>query len=186
MPGSIAKDGLATEILPLAGIAQGLARGRRMTEGEFDFLRALLKSRSGLALGAEKRYLVESRLGPVCQRHGVASLSELAARLKGPRHPVLERDVVEAMTTNETFFSRDRTPFDLFRDVLLPRCLASLSGSRRIRIWCAASLVRAGALFHRHAAAGSRREACRLAGRDRRDGPLDGGARKGEGGPLQP
>jgi chemotaxis protein methyltransferase CheR len=110
-----------------------------MTEGEFDFLRALLKSRSGLALGAEKRYLVESRLGPVCQRHGVASLSELAARLKGPRHPVLERDVVEAMTTNETFFFRDRTPFDLFRDVLLPRCLASLSGSRRIRIWCAAA-----------------------------------------------
>jgi chemotaxis protein methyltransferase CheR len=110
-----------------------------MTDGEFDALRALLKSRSGLALSAEKRYLVESRLGPVCQRHGLASLSELAARLKGPPNAGLERDVVEAMTTNETFFFRDRTPFDLFRDVLLPRCLTTLASQRRIRIWCAAA-----------------------------------------------
>jgi chemotaxis protein methyltransferase CheR len=110
-----------------------------VTDGEFDALRALLKSRSGLALSAEKRYLVESRLTPVCQRHGLASLSELAARLKGPANPVLDRDVVEAMTTNETFFFRDRTPFDLFRDVLLPRCLSGLANTRRIRIWCAAA-----------------------------------------------
>ena len=55
------------------------------------------------------------------------------------RDPTLERAVVEAMTTNETFFFRDKRPFDLFRDVLLPRCLAARRAARRLRIWCAAA-----------------------------------------------
>ena len=110
-----------------------------MTEIEFDFLRAYLKARSGLALGPEKRYLVESRLGPVCRRFGLASLGALVAALRTPRDAALERTVVEAMTTNETFFFRDRLPFDLFRDVLLPRMLAARGPTRRLRIWCAAA-----------------------------------------------
>ena len=110
-----------------------------MTEHEFDHLRAFLKARSGLALGPEKRYLVESRLAPVCQRHGLQGLAELVSCLRRAGDPALESAVIEAMTTNETFFFRDRAPFELFRDVLLPRCLARRDGSRRIRIWCAAA-----------------------------------------------
>ena len=110
-----------------------------MTEAEFDILRAFLKGRSGLALSPEKRYLVESRLGPVCQKSGLPALSDLVARLKIARDPALERAVVEAMATNETFFFRDRVPFDLFRDVLLPRGLKAQGATRRLRIWCAAA-----------------------------------------------
>lgn len=110
-----------------------------MTDLEFDYLRDYLKSRSGLALGPEKRYLVESRLVPVCRRFDLPGLPELVAALKLARGVELERAVIEAMTTNETFFFRDRTPFDLFRDVLLPRALESRSAARRIRIWCAAA-----------------------------------------------
>ncbi len=110
-----------------------------MTEFEFDYLRAYLKQRSGLMLGAEKRYLIESRLGPVCRRFSLATLHDLVATLKLARNPVIERAVVEAMTTNETFFFRDRAPFDLFRDVLLPRALAARAATRRLRIWCAAA-----------------------------------------------
>ena len=110
-----------------------------MTELEFDFLRAYLKTRSGLALSGEKRYLVESRLVPVCRRFNLATLHDLATALKTSRDVALERAVVEAMTTNETFFFRDRTPFDLFRDVLLPEALTRRAAQRRLRIWCAAS-----------------------------------------------
>jgi len=110
-----------------------------MTEHGFDHLRAFLKARSALALGPEKRYLVESRLAPVCQRHGLQGLAELVSCLRRAGDPALESAVIEAMTTNETFFFRDRAPFELFRDVLLPRCLARRDGSRRIRIWCAAA-----------------------------------------------
>ncbi|HYF56061.1 MAG TPA: protein-glutamate O-methyltransferase CheR [Salinarimonas sp.] len=110
-----------------------------MTELEFEFLRGWLKSRSGLSLTAEKRYLVDSRLAAVCRRFKLAGLSELAGMLKAGRDAALEGAVVEAMTTNETFFFRDRTPFDLFKDTLLPRMLAARAGTRRLRIWCAAA-----------------------------------------------
>lgn len=110
-----------------------------MTEFEFDFLRTFLKARSGLALTSEKRYLVESRLGPVCRRFELDGLSELLAGLKNGRDTDLERAVIEAMTTNETFFFRDKAPFDLFRDVLLPRYLKNRASTRRLRIWCAAA-----------------------------------------------
>jgi chemotaxis protein methyltransferase CheR len=110
-----------------------------MTELDFEFLRGFLKARSGLSLTPEKRYLVESRLAPVCRRFELEDLSELARGLKGGRDSDLEKAVVEAMTTNETFFFRDKVPFDLFRDVLLPRFQASRSGARRLRIWCAAA-----------------------------------------------
>lgn len=110
-----------------------------MTDVEFDFLRAYLKTRSGLALTAEKRYLVESRLGPICRKFNLAGLPQLVTALKMPRDAAMERAVVEAMTTNETFFFRDRTPFDLFKDVLLPEALARRAAQRKLRIWCAAA-----------------------------------------------
>ncbi|HEY8382421.1 MAG TPA: protein-glutamate O-methyltransferase CheR [Microvirga sp.] len=110
-----------------------------MTEFEFDFLRVFLKERSGLALTSEKRYLVESRLGPICRQFDIDTLSELVMGLKAGKDPDLERAVVEAMTTNETFFFRDKAPFDLFRDVLMPRYLAARATTRRLRIWCAAA-----------------------------------------------
>ncbi|WP_430910827.1 CheR family methyltransferase [Methylobacterium sp. sgz302541] len=110
-----------------------------MTDLDFDFIRTYLKQRSGLALTHEKRYLVESRLGPVCKRFNLASLSDLVGALRLSRDTAMERAVVEAMTTNETFFFRDRVPFDLFRDVLLPQAIQRKAAQRRLRIWCAAS-----------------------------------------------
>src|SRR5829696_9132078 len=71
--------------------------GRSMTEPELDYLRAFLKARSGLALGPEKRYLVDSRLGPLCKRNALRDLSELVSRLKLGGDRALERLVVDAM-----------------------------------------------------------------------------------------
>ncbi len=109
-----------------------------MTEADFDFLRALLHQRSGLSLSEEKRYLAESRLGILCRRSGIDGLGALVQKLRFRADPALENAVVEAMTTNETLFFRDRTPFDLFRDVILPEKLAANATSRSLRIWCAA------------------------------------------------
>ncbi len=109
-----------------------------MTEQDFDFLRILLQVRSGLHLSTEKRYLVESRLGMLCRRRSIESIPTLVAMLRRAPDRDLENAVVEAMTTNETLFFRDRTPFDLFRDVILPEKLAANAQSRSLRIWCAA------------------------------------------------
>jgi len=110
-----------------------------MTPSDYDFIRKLLKGRSGLVLAAEKHYLVESRLMPLARKHGLFNLTGLIAKLKGPDAEALIVEVVEAMTTNESFFFRDKLPFEQFRDTVLPALMSAREGSRRIRIWCAAA-----------------------------------------------
>ncbi|CAH1672853.1 Chemotaxis protein methyltransferase 1 [Hyphomicrobiales bacterium] len=109
-----------------------------MTEADFAFLRQLLLQRSGLSLTADKQYLAESRLGILCRRRGLSDIATLVTRLRLGGDRLLENAVVDAMTTNETLFFRDRAPFDLFRDVLLPERLSANAASRSLRIWCAA------------------------------------------------
>jgi chemotaxis protein methyltransferase CheR len=109
-----------------------------VTPLDYDYLRKLLKDRSGLVLSADKQYLVESRLSPLARKAGVATLGELVAKLKGNNERMIV-DVVEAMTTNESFFYRDKIPFDHFRDAIMPGLMAARAKERRIRIWCAAA-----------------------------------------------
>jgi chemotaxis protein methyltransferase CheR len=104
----------------------------------FDILRNFLGRVSGLSLDAEKAYLAESRLQPVLQRLGLADLDALVLRITSGQDPDLAREVVDAMTTNETLFFRDRVPFDNFRKVVLPALLEMRKNVGRIRIWCAA------------------------------------------------
>jgi len=110
-----------------------------MTPEDFDFLRKLLKERSGLVLSAEKQYLAESRLLPVARKHAMRTLTELIGALKSAKHATLTSEVVDAMTTNETFFFRDKLPFELFRDIIMPALIEARARDKRIRIWCTAA-----------------------------------------------
>ena len=109
-----------------------------MTPLDYEFLRKLLKERSGLDLSADKQYLVESRLVPLARRVGLPGISELVQKLKGGADP-LTSEVVEAMTTNETFFFRDKIPFDHLKEAVLPALVQARASRRALRIWCAAS-----------------------------------------------
>jgi chemotaxis protein methyltransferase CheR len=102
-------------------------------------LKQFLRETSGLTLDANKAYLIESRLSPLMRRAGIADVSELLKSVKSGKDPSLKQDVIDAMMTNETFFFRDRAPFDNFRDVILPRLMEARQEERRIRIWCAAA-----------------------------------------------
>jgi chemotaxis protein methyltransferase CheR len=104
---------------------------------DYDYLRRTLKERSGLDLSADKQYLLESRLIPLARKCGLPGIGELVQKMKGGATEITIQ-VVEAMTTNETFFFRDKTPFDHFRDVIMPELLHARAGRRSIRIWCAA------------------------------------------------
>jgi len=110
-----------------------------MTGLDYEYLRRFLRERSGLVLSVDKHYLLESRLLPVARRAGLAGLAELVHRLLGGDGEALAAEVVEAMTTNESFFFRDKIPFEHFRDTIIPRLIAARSQRRRIRIWCAAA-----------------------------------------------
>lgn len=108
-----------------------------MTPPEFEYLRKVLKDISGLDLSADKQYLIESRLLPVTRKCGLSGIGELVQKMKAGCSAIVEQ-VVEAMTTNETFFFRDKVPFDHFRDWIMPEILRVRANRRSVRIWCAA------------------------------------------------
>lgn len=105
----------------------------------FDTLANLLKTKSGLIIGTDKLYLLETRLAAIVKREKQPDLNGLAERLRRPGSDALARDVVEAMTTNESFFFRDDKPFAHFRGQALPRLTAARSAGTPLRVWSAAS-----------------------------------------------
>jgi len=108
-----------------------------VTPPDYEYLRKLLKDRSGLDLSADKQYLIESRLLPLSRKSGLAGIGELVQKMKGGSADITTQ-VVEAMTTNETFFFRDKVPFDHFRDSIMPEILQARTSRKTLRIWCAA------------------------------------------------
>ena len=109
-----------------------------MTPQDYEYLRKLLKERSGLDLSADKQYLVESRLVPLARKASLGGIPELVQKMKTGAE-ALTADVVEAMTTNETFFFRDKIPFDHLKEAVLPALVQARAARRSLRIWCAAS-----------------------------------------------
>jgi chemotaxis protein methyltransferase CheR len=109
-----------------------------VTPADYDYLRKFLKERSGLDLSPDKQYLVESRLLPLARKAGLAGIPDLVVKIRNGDGR-LATDVVEAMTTNETFFFRDKIPFDHLRDSIVPGLIQARAARKSLRIWSAAS-----------------------------------------------
>jgi chemotaxis protein methyltransferase CheR len=97
----------------------------------------LVKARSGIVLGEDKTYFVESRLAPLAREHGVASVAALVAELAERPTERRLKAAIDLLTTNETFFFRDRIPFERLREDVLP-ALAKARGATPVRVFCAA------------------------------------------------
>ena len=110
-----------------------------MSQSDYDYLCEFLKERSGLALAPDKEYLVDNRLLPVARRHGRKTVAELIQMLKAPDAGHLKVEVTEAMMNNESYFFRDRVPFERLADTVLPELLRTRALRKKIRIWCAAA-----------------------------------------------
>jgi len=110
-----------------------------MNSQDYDFLSQYLMKTSGLALGSGKEYLLEARLTPLAQSFGLANFDQLVSELRAGRDERLSSAVMETMTTNETSFFRDKTPFEEIKNVLLPSLIAARRETKSLRIWCAAA-----------------------------------------------
>ncbi|MGL4240552.1 MAG: CheR family methyltransferase [Beijerinckiaceae bacterium] len=108
-----------------------------MNEIDFLYIQSFVLDRTGIVLTPEKRYLAETRLEPVVRQLQLPSLTALVAKLR-LREPMIEQLVIDAMTTNETLFFRDKQPFDILREILLPKLAQERRGRGKLRIWCAA------------------------------------------------
>ena len=102
------------------------------------YVRDLVRTRSAIVLDAEKAYLVQSRLEPLVKNERLASLTALVQKLRQSSYGTLHKKVIEAMTTNETSFFRDLTPFVAMREQLIPEIVARKGPSRRLNLWCGA------------------------------------------------
>jgi chemotaxis protein methyltransferase CheR len=109
-----------------------------LPDHEFQFIVREIRARSGLVLTPDKAYLLETRLAPIARREGFSSVAELVSAARVRRDDRLLWTMTDALTTNETFFFRDKTPFDQLKDSAFPDLMASRSGPLRLRIWCAA------------------------------------------------
>ena len=109
-----------------------------MTPADFDMMAKMLHQRSGLVIGKDKVYLLESRLVPLARRRGLKSLDEVVAKVRENKDQALVGEVVEAMTTNESFFFRDSKPFVTFEKEVLPAMLKARADKKTLRIWSAA------------------------------------------------
>ncbi len=111
-----------------------------LSSNDFTFLANYVKNSTAIVLTPDKDYLVESRLNPVARRVGVASITELVAKLR--TNPTINSEVgsmvAEAMTTNETYFFRDVKPFDVLKSELLPKVIERKGADRTLNIWSAA------------------------------------------------
>ncbi len=118
-----------------------------VTKEEFDCIRGLINSYSGLSLTAEKLYLAQSRLLPLLTKYRLESFAELIEGVKNNQLSPLRDEFVEAMVTNETSFNRDTHPFDALRTDVLPMLVTNKLERvqrqgipfGRFRVWSAAA-----------------------------------------------
>jgi chemotaxis protein methyltransferase CheR len=114
-----------------------------ITADEFSLLSKYIYAICGVALEASKTYLVETRLKNMMQQYGCATYMDLYNKTKADRGGSMEKEIVNAITTNETLFFRDASPFEVFKHKILPDLIDARAKSNPgrpvpIRIWSAA------------------------------------------------
>jgi chemotaxis protein methyltransferase CheR len=118
---------------------QGQASVSQIYSDNYRFLQTHVYSHAGIVLEEDKHYLFESRLTPLVKKLGLGSINDLCALLRATRESEVGRQVVEAMTTNETYFFRDPAHYEAIRTALLPRLKDERRDTKKLRFWSAAA-----------------------------------------------
>jgi len=116
----------------------------KITPEELKTITGYIHDISGIYLEASKKYLLETRLSSIAEEHGCSSYQELYLKAKRDARKVIEKQIIDAISTNETLFFRDNGPFELLKNKILPELIdARTPKSPRLktplRIWSAAS-----------------------------------------------
>ena len=109
----------------------------QVSDSSCRILAGLLEARTGQQLTMSRRWRIETALSSILRERAIPTLDELITILVMGREPRLANQVVEALLNNETYFFRDRTPFDLIARAALPKLAERRKDSRRLRIWSA-------------------------------------------------
>lgn len=105
----------------------------------YRFLQDYVYRESGIVLEADKHYLLEARLSPIVHQMRLSSVNDLCALLRATMDGPLKQQVVDAMTTNETYFFREPAQYDILQTTVLPALIDERRDTRRMSFWSAAS-----------------------------------------------
>lgn len=117
----------------------------QVTPSEFQIMSRYILDVSGIALAPGKEYLIETRLSQLVDELNVKSFQELHSKAKADASGTLEKRIIDAISTNETYFFRDNAPFDLIQHKLIPDLIdrRTKNGASPlktgIKIWSSAS-----------------------------------------------
>jgi len=106
---------------------------------EFKFMQEFLLRKIGLALNNDKQYLIKSRMTRLLREHDLDDVNALSRNIRRQPDGDLARQVLDAMTTNETLFFRDQYPFDALRELIFPELIKAKGPNAKIHVWSAAS-----------------------------------------------
>ena len=109
----------------------------QISDSSSRILAGLLEARTGQQLTMGRRWRIETALSVLMRERSIATLDELITILVMGSEPSLSQKVVEALLNNETYFFRDRAPFDLLERYALPELAKRRAKSRRLSIWSA-------------------------------------------------
>jgi chemotaxis protein methyltransferase CheR len=109
----------------------------QVSDSSSRILAGLLEARTGQQLTMNRRWRIETALSSLLRERGISTLDELITILVMGKEPALSNQVVEALLNNETYFFRDRAPFDLLARHALPQLATRRDSTKRIRIWSA-------------------------------------------------
>ena len=109
----------------------------QISDSSSRILAGLLEARTGQQLTMSRRWRIETALSALLRERGIASLDELITILVMGKEPSLSQKVVEALLNNETYFFRDRAPFDVLQRQALIELAQRRQDSKRLRIWSA-------------------------------------------------
>ena len=109
----------------------------QVSDSSLRILAGLLEARTGQQLTMSRRWRIETALSSLLRERGIVTLDELITILVMGKEPSLSQRVVEALLNNETYFFRDRSPFDQMSQTALPALAARRRDTKRLRIWSA-------------------------------------------------
>ncbi len=109
----------------------------QVSDSSIRILAGLLEARTGQQLTMSRRWRIETALSSLLRERSIATLDELITILVMGKEPSLSQRVVEALLNNETYFFRDRTPFDQLGRAALPALVELRRDWKRLRIWSA-------------------------------------------------
>ena len=109
----------------------------QISDSSSRILAGLLEARTGQQLTMSRRWRIETALSALLRERGIGTLDELITILVMGKEPGLSGQVVEALLNNETYFFRDRTPFDTLVRHALPELVVKRAVKKRLRIWSA-------------------------------------------------